>query len=347
MKKLIFVILLLVLCVSAAGCEKEQSDSSLPVDSAVSASDLNEADDERKITLSGNPEDSFVAEEDCYTEGKDVVLYFQKGVTVKGDMLKITEKVMDDLSRFTGYGFENNCPFNGYKDFRSDYFCVGTFDSVNKDAEKINVVIINNPENSAVEQAFACGAVLDTRDYDFEESGYQLIYHELSHVIHLRNGANLSDMMCEGFAVYTSYMTMKQQKLPVWSHIQFFSTTLFDEKVISQGEKGFRCCFEVGNDDYHYGFRFVMFLEETYGKNIFFDIAKEAETQEYENSLSVEVYNSEKRLAASTEHLKSIIKAKTSDDVFDRFAKWNKKEWDKRYQEYKDYMNSIGQVIDW
>lgn len=41
----------------------------------------------------------------------------------------------------------------------------------------------------------------------------------------------------------------------------------------------------------------------------------------------------------------SIIAFSTSDDVFDRFADWNRKVWPDRVEDYTDYMESIALSI--
>ncbi|MBE5803076.1 MAG: hypothetical protein E7316_01015 [Clostridiales bacterium] len=56
-----------------------------------------ETADDRRITLSGNAEDTFVAQQDYYTEGEYVFLFFQKVLTVRGDMLAIVEDTMATL----------------------------------------------------------------------------------------------------------------------------------------------------------------------------------------------------------------------------------------------------------
>ena len=347
MKKLFAFLVIIAVCFCFAACEQEQAGT--PTPPAVSRTDA-PAEPQisvKKVTLSGDANDTFVAEEHCYAEGKNVYLYFEKGVTVRGDMIELTERVMDDLCDYTGLDFARNCEYNKPSKFLDEHVPMSHFGEVNTDGRKIDVLLVHNPEKYAVQQAFAGGCILDMYDYDFEETGWQQMYHELSHVIHLRNGACLGHTMDEGFAVYTSYMTMREQKLPVWSTIQFFDPVAFDDSVIAEGESGFKCVFDPNDFSYHYGFRLVMFLGETYGEDVFFKIADEAENRSYLSSMNTGVYNSPERLDKSTDELIDIIKSQTDDDVFDQFASWNKKKFGKSYQDYKDYMNSIGQRIDW
>ena len=57
---------------------------------------------ESRITLSGNASDKFTADKYCYAESDKVILYFEKGVEIRGDMLKTAEEVIADLENYTG-----------------------------------------------------------------------------------------------------------------------------------------------------------------------------------------------------------------------------------------------------
>jgi len=352
MKKIIAAFAAVFMCAALAACAAEpapqpQQDSAAGTE--ISASDNAEQSESESepgkpeityVELSGSAEDSFIAERDCYTEGEKVVLYFQKGVNVRGDMLAMTEKVMSEISEFTGLEFDNSCPYNDYCEFRNMHLEESSFEHINQGAEKINVVIAYNPDNHAVQCAFENGAVLDELDYDFEATGYQIMYHELAHVIHLRNGADTGRMMCEGYAVYITDRVMRESKLPVWSTIQYLAPVSYDASVVSQGESGFCSQFETTDDNYHYGFRLVTFLEETYGKDTFYRICELAEKERFYPGFDSE--DKENTIREDTEQLAGIIKAVTSEDVFDRFAEWNEKNWSKEYDEFEKYMKSIG-----
>jgi len=296
-----------------------------------------------KITLSGDPDYVFTAERDCYTEGEDVVLYFGKGVAVKGDMLAKTEQIMDELSALTGLDFAKNYDEPDYIEFRNLGMENSSYDHINPNAEKINVVICYNPDNYAVQCAFEDGAVLDELDYDYEATSHQTLYHELAHVIHLRNGADLSRTLCEGYATYTTYHALKAAGIPAWSHIQHFHPMEFDDSIIRQGEDGFRCKFDRFETNYDYGMMLVTFLEETYGTDTFFRIADEAARQGFDSSYdSADVEGS---LAEDTAALISIIKTVCGDDVFDRFSEWYDTDWVKHVNSYDEYMEPYMSAI--
>ena len=328
MKKFILAITMLVCCLMFVGCDKTE------------LADYNAPEDARKVELSGKAEDSFIAQRDCYVEGEDVVLFIEEGVTVKGDMLAITEKIMGELSEGSGKNFEKNYTPNGSYDACGEYFGEGVFDDINTDNEKIMIIIVNNPENKLVQQAFPEGAVLDASDYDLEETGWQTIYHELSHVLHLRNGEGLSSTMNEGFAAYNEDRTQRRLGLPSWDAIQYYSGMLFDDSVIALGEEGFSCYYEVKDDNYQYGFRFMSFLVDVYGDDIFFKIVDAATADGYNEGY--DYYDRENSINADTEHLKKIIKSQTSDDVFEEFADWYEENWENECDEYYAHLSELG-----
>ncbi len=359
MKKLILAAAFAAVCLSLAACSSSAVSAPVSAPSTsdsvqVSLSDTANADETadvpddslqqvQKITLSGNPEDVFTAETDCYTEGDKVVLYFGKGVNVRGDMLAMTERVMNELSSITGLDYERNCDYNEYTEFRNLGLENSTFEHINPKSEKINVVLAYNPEKHSIQCAFENGALLDEYDYDMNETGCQILYHELSHVIHLRNSGYVGRTLGEGYAVYLSELAMRQAKMPVWSHIQHYMPVSFDDSIIAKGAEGFSCEADTFEGNYDYGLRMVLFLEETYGKGTFMKVADEAVAHGFDYSYEGEDLQAAKD--ADTRDLIRIISAATSEDVFDRFAKWYEKSWDDKVRDYTAYMESIGQVI--
>lgn len=284
-----------------------------------------------KLTLSGNAVDTYQITQDCYVEGDDVILYLPKGVTVKGDMLKVTEKIMSDLSKSTGLNFDKNYEPDSYWDVRDDYYEEGYFANVNKDNSKVNVVVLNTNEGSAF--ASENSIVVEISDYDYDECLHQTLYHELSHVLQFRNGADLGSVMDEGFAVYTTYKCLTELGVPNWDAVQYFAPTddLASDRIAG-GEDAFR--FWIKDDvngrfpNYHYGFRFLTYLTETYGDDIYLKIMKEAGNRNF----SAYVYQEEgteeyNNFIRNNELLKDVIKSQTSEDVFADFAAWDAANW--------------------
>ena len=219
------------------------------------------------------------------------------------------------------------------------YFDKGIFGDINADFEKINIVIVDNPDSERVEFAVPEGAVLDPNNYS-EETYCQTVYHELAHVIHMRNGVSLNSTMNEGFAAFIEDRTQRRLGMPSWDAIQYYSDTLFDDSVIALGEEGFTCLFDNMNDNYQYGIRFMTFLTDKYGDDIFFRIVDAATADGF--NPSYDYYDKEASIDEDTEHLKKIIKSQTSDDVFEDFAKWYKKNWSKVCDKYYAHLKKLG-----
>ena len=276
-----------------------------------------------KLELSGKTEDTYTIKEDCYVEGNDVVIYLPKGITVKGDMLKVVEKIMADLCETTGLNFKQNYPIDDPMECRDLYYEEGYFSSINKDAKKVNLIFTNEGSGSA--WASDHNAVVDIMHF---EGDYQVLYHELSHVIQLRNGADLGSVMDEGYATYTAYICHMEHNIPGWSAAQYFCPVEDVAKpLIEGGQDAFSMVYDVKDTNYQYGFRFVLYLSETYGEDIYYKIMNEAEKRDLQCSWNPD--NEKEDKARNSDMLIEIIKSQTSEDVFEDFAKWYANEWDK------------------
>lgn len=347
-KKIIAALLAAVMMLALlAGCTAAPapSDEGANQNTAVSETE-NEANadesaassKEKKIELSGKADDVFVAEENCYAESERVVMFIQKGCEVHGDMIKLTEMAMDDISAATGLPFERNYN-DGLTDDVSYYFGEGAFEGINKNNEKVYVIIANLTDT--VQSASESGVVLISDDYVLEETSYQALYHELAHVNHLMNAPNVGSTLTEGFAVYASEKALMSRKLPLWNQYQYYFPYGFDDSIITKGEEGFLYSYESRDEDYHYGFRFMHFLEETYGEDCIYKIFRKAIDEGYTAALNSDGPENQEEL--KTTDLITIIKSQTDDDVFAKFANWSSTNWEKCAKEFDAYHVSIGE----
>lgn len=347
-KKIIAALLAAVMMLSLfAGCGNGAAPSASPEvsnqNTVVSETDVNENAPsaaqckEPKIELSGNAEDKFIAEEDCYAESERVVMFIQKGCEVRGDMLKLTEMAMDDITAVTGLPFERNYN-DGLTDDVSYYFGEGAFEGINRNNEKVYVILAILTDS--IQSASESGVVLESNDYVYEESAYQVLYHELAHVNHLMNGTNLGSTLTEGFAVYASEKALMSRKLPLWNQYQYYFPYGFDESVIAKGEAGFSYSFESKDDNYHYGFRFIHFLEDTYGEECFYNILGKATKDGFTAAYTIDGPENQEEIQNAD--LINIIKSQTDADVFEKFAKWNQTNWENMAKVFDDYNVSVG-----
>lgn len=357
MKKRILILTALLACLSIASCSNEQNESSGESKSenlVISADEATDAPTETptelltevtkptavKVTLSGEPDDTFTAENDCYAESDRVTMYFRKGVAIKGDMIKLTEKAMDDISEATGLEFNNiKLPFDERKNLLDTYFEPNTFNNINPDSLKTNVIVTDLGNES--EWSTTQSIIMD--QYDFTPDNFAVLYHELSHVVQTSDGIGLGSMMNEGFAVYTANKVLFNQNIPTWDASIYLSSYDFEESLVYGGDDSFKCDFSILGDfnidtNYNYGFRFVTFLYNTYGENIFNDIIAEAVKQGYKDIYEGEL---EPAVNKNTKQLLSIIKTVTSDDVLTEFNQWYDQNWESLSQKYYAYMDEL------
>ncbi len=352
MKKRIGIFFCITACMLFTACSNQAADinssaasdsvltteSPLPTEAATTTPEPQTAP---KIELSGNPNDSFTAENDCYAEGDKVILFIQKGETVKGDVLEVTETIMEDLCEATGFTFDKHYQPASAMECRDMYFEPGIFSEINKEAEKINILIVELED--ALEWASDHNAILDESNYDYELTCYQTIYHELVHVIQSRNGVNLGRTLDEGFATYMADKAQRAKNMPAWNAAQYYFPVSFDDSLIMGGEEAFQHMFDDKDTNYQYGFRFVTFLFDTYGDDIFAKILAEAAAQNFEDSYDLN--NEEASKKEDTKQLITIIKSQTSDDVFERFGEWYTNNWSTKGEEYMTQMESITRLI--
>lgn len=354
MKKTKTLLSFLSVCLLCIACGKqpvtnptpeESSAPSLEVESSEDVASSTEPDESaqtapspKRIEVSGNHEDVIVTESDCYIEGESVIIYLQKGLSVPGDILVLTEKIMADLSEVSGLSFDKNYTEKYPMECRDLYYEEGLFAEINKDAEKLNILVVAL-EPGYVEWASDHNAILDIDNYDYEYSLYQTIYHELSHVLHHRNGVGLSSTLNEGYATYLTNKTLQAKGMSDWNTIQHFFPMEFDDQLIMNGEEAFLAEFDDRDLPYNYGFRLLTFLTDTYGEDIFAKILAEATRQEYD--CGYDPNNKEESIKHDSLHLISIIKSQTSEDVFDQFATWYSENWTRLANEYMAYTETL------
>lgn len=275
-----------------------------------------------KIELSGNPEDTFTTTKECYVESDQVVIFLPAGATINGDIIQVTEKVMSDLTETTGLNFNKNIQPDGYTDCKSEYYEEPLFEEVNKDNSKINIFVTHDSYPCTYENT----AVVNVSDYDFEYMSYQTLYHELTHVLHFRNGVRLGSVMEEGYATYISYVSAMEHGIPAWNAIQYFMPAEdVVTPIIAGGKDSFQYQMEVKDVNYHYGFRFVWYLTETYGEDIVYKMMVEAGRRGF--SPAITVGQEEESFNHNNELLKEIIISQTSETVFEDFASWDNANW--------------------
>jgi hypothetical protein len=221
-----------------------------------------------------------------------------------------------------------------------DYYFDGQFQGINKDCDKINIFVLNDPENGNIECATVNECILYDDDFtNTGDSGSEgTVYHELAHVLRLRQSPYLGDVMEEGVALYSEYELMKKHDYKDYSMI-IYVDDYANDKLLEKGilDKPERAYWDISYDDdnveqldYQYGFRFVCFLYEEYGDDVIKNIGEVASKTKYDD------YETDPSI------LIEIIKKGTSEDVFERFGQWLPENWAEKSAECRKYLGVDG-----
>ena len=293
---------------------------------------------EPQVALSGNADEIIEIKECSYYEGDRYVLFFGKGVKIHGDIAKKIEQVMKDEEELFGLRYEKTeylagCPNPPWRS--QELGC--SFDGVNPDREKVDILIAHYEDDGAIEWSDVNTILLFDEDFEEETNGIKTIYHEMGHVLRLRQSSNLGNIIEEGIGLYAEDILCRKSNVANWDMIQYYDVDGYEvnfdtTEMKKDPEKVFR---EVNGaprsaeqPEYAYGIRFVHFLFETYGSDVVKKLSDTALRYEFNYD--------------DTAAIIRVLKEATSDDVFDRFAKWLPDGWENWCAEYKEYMKPYG-----
>ena len=286
------------------------------------------------IELSGDPEEVVEIGQDCFYEDDRFFLFFQKGVSIRGDVAVHMERIMRELEEELHLSFDRD-PVNSEINWRFLYFH-NAFSDVNRDLSKVNILILNTPENDEIEWAAENVAVLFDKDVFSPQTDLSVAYHELAHVLQLRQSNFLGTVLTEGIATYAEYKLSVKENRPARSCATYVrdernlslydESRFYDDPVAAFIEDSEITGFHE-DKPYQCGIRFVTFLVETYGEDVLDKICRISLRFEYD-----ETY---------TDMIMRVIKDATSDDVFERFGRWLPDGWKRYGEEYARYMSQF------
>ena len=288
----------------------------------------------QKLELSGNSEDVIVTDVNSYYESERFFLYIEKGCKIYGDIAVKLEGIMDELEEKYSLSFTKQF-FDGDTDWREFYFD-GSYQGINVDCEKINIMIMDYKDDGRVEWAANNQVMLFDEDLDPDGPYIEAVYHELTHVLRLNQSQQLGAIFEEGLALNSEYRLMQKHNLEVWSIFIYTRDDSFinpydESDILNDAEQAFRDIEAAERDEYQkeyqYGIRFVTFLIEEYGENVIKDISDTATASNLQYG--------------DTDMVISIIKQATSEDVFERFSAWLPEGWDRFSNEYNNYMSQF------
>ena len=288
------------------------------------------------IELSGDPRDVFTVEEDCFYEGDRYFIFFREGAEVHGDAALLIEQTMKELEETFGMSYDTYVE-------KSDYnwrYCVfdqpHVFDDVNRDTNKINI-IVDVYGNDGVVQSAHDNAIHIYEEDLLDSNQLSTLRHELMHTLQLRNSHDMGQIFTEGLAVYAEYLLAKKHNEPEFGTYHYLRGNSpmcpYDEEPIFQDPEGY---FFTENEvdsgieqrEYQFGFRLITYLVDTYGISVISKICLHSTELDYEYG--------------RTDMYPRIIKDLTSPDVFQDFAEWLPKGWDEFAEAYYKRMEELG-----
>ncbi len=290
------------------------------------------------ISLSGDHKDVTDVKETSYYEGDRYILYFGKGTKIHGDLAVQIEQIMSEEEELLGLSYNDTA----YLDSNPEYLWVleefgSDFNGLNADSKKLNIMILHYEDDGAVEWSDLNTILLFDEDFEEETNGLKTVYHEMAHVLRLRQSSNLGDIIEEGIAIYAQDQLCRKHNIANWDLIQFYdingSIPNYDASGIKQDpEKMFR---EINvaerssaQPEYAYGIRLLYFLSETYGTDIVKKLTDTAGKYSFEYDNNDMIIN--------------VLKEASSEDVFERFARWLPEGWNTWCEGYRAYMKPFG-----
>ncbi len=325
------VMALSILMLSACSDNKTQKEPLAASEESNTVSAVTEV----SARFSGNAGDQVLMEDYGYLEGERYVLYLEKGTTLPGNLKNQVEEIMRIDEQILGLSFSVTDYVKNHH--WREVFLGDAFQGIQASEDKVQIMIARDQGDGAVEWSDTNEIMLFDWDFDPEYSTREVIFHELAHVLRLRQSPHLGQVLEEGIGCYAQYHGSILSETPCWSCLQYMSLetveSRFDDSVIIQDpEAAFReynvADRNAAQPEYQYGFRFVSFLMEEYGDDILQRLSATAAKYQY--------------LETDNDKIIEIIKEATSEDVFERFAKWLPEGWKRISENIKDSLRKYG-----
>ena len=250
-----------------------------------------------------------ITTEETIIKTKHLELHIPKNVYIMGDLVEQLDTVTSVMETVSGMKFEGNSHYtNG-----------------------LTEVTINKPEKSEYGSAYAgsFGVVLSSGDI---VDLFALI-HECSHALQFRqSGWDYCTWAMEGISTYTTYKTQKYiaEHYPALvelagstlNSINNYEITDYDKLYEQTMEYWMDNTFEYSsNNNYSIGFRFMWYLDCTYGDYTKWITAYE-ESRPY---FDYYAYSNGSTSTLSTEEQIAVFKSVYGETVFEDFYEWLKK----------------------
>lgn len=264
------------------------------------------------LILSGNADDVYITTQPEYVETDKVILFLDEGVKLYGNTMDLIEIIFELAEKETGFTLEND---SEYAKMRSGgpggLFGDEVFVGVDPSDEKFHIYVVPYEKSSACAMYYSI--VVNPQDLEIEAGEGMAILHEYIHTLHQANGTSMDRTMDEGYATYMAGRIADRDEKILFNFDSKMNYSGYDNKITKENsEEEFKIIVYPDWEEYKYGYRFMTFLFENYGENIFKDILETA------NNVSENAF-------VSAADMAPIVKQHTSETVFEDFAVWLKK----------------------
>ena len=266
------------------------------------------------LVLSGNASDKYVTTKPEYVENDKMILFLAEGVKVYGNTMELLEKLVAIAEKESGLYMDNDTPFAERSGNSTDWlYGQETFPGVDPTGEKFHVYVVSH--DVCTPCALGSGVVLNPQDLEIEAGAGDVMLHETLHCLQMLNGVQMDSIMDEGFATYMTGRICDKDEEMNFNFDATMNYSYYDRKITKENAEEIFCEVKEDNwEDYLYGFRFITYLYETYGEDIFVKILKDASPQDTIAYAGL-----------SAKEVVAYIKGNTSDTVFEDFAVWLEK----------------------
>ena len=287
------------------------------------------------FVFSGKAEDTADVTENSYYEGSNYVLYLKQGAKVPGNLPQVIERVMKEEEELFNLSYEKGTNCTDPRVWINQYYG-GGYSGLNPENKKVNILIVPDPGTGEVAWSDT-GSVMLFSEELFPDQPFDTTYHELAHVLRLRQGPNLGQAMEEGVGLYAQDRISRLENFPTWSMIQYCDANGYQSpydasKITADPEGEFRRVTlmerTAEQEFYHYGFRFITFLMQTYGPDAVMKVTEVSKKYSFEEK--------------DVDSIVRVIKETFGEDVFTKFGEWLPAGWKAWCDDYCAYMKQFG-----
>ena len=297
----------------------------------------------KKVTLSGNRDDRFLADDFCYVEGESFFLLLEKDICLPGDYADNIALIIDQLEKETGLSFEithaiipcDNCTVKyGYNPWNDFFFGQKIPIYLFVDRESVGYISCASAEYANIyDYNLFSDALWDSvpayHDNPWRRDGvteYDTVAHELTHVLTLRY-AKMPKILTEGLADYYEEKVIlaladRSEDFAKCARRMYFENSVKNLITPENAEEVFLNDYaeltpmERG-DEYTLGRLYGIFLAENYGDTFlkdFLAVSKKAGYGYY--TFLGDLQGTD--LETLTQEFKKLF----GDDVFRKFGAW-------------------------